>query len=248
MPAGGRTRRGGFSLIELLVTVSILSLLVSLLLPSLARARDLAREATCLTRVSGQIKAVHLFAAEHSGEIPVGPAGVHPWFAPHAWRQIASNQVYVSAGGTFFLNAHGALPALKLLSPEMLFCPDDNSADAPEQLRQMQEGEQTNLYCSYLYRQMDEVSAAAPRLDDLGVNGRGDPVRALLLDADSRMTLPGAPVRFNHRCEKANIAFVDASAETFAQPNEEFTLRASDATRILLRLDEILQAADRRRP
>lgn len=52
----------GFSLVELLVVVAIVSLLLGVLLPSLAAARDSARTARCLVNQGQLVKAWHLYA------------------------------------------------------------------------------------------------------------------------------------------------------------------------------------------
>ncbi|HOF18208.1 MAG TPA: prepilin-type N-terminal cleavage/methylation domain-containing protein [Phycisphaerae bacterium] len=58
-------RKNGFTLIELLVVIAILSLLVSLLLPSLSKAKELAKEVQCAVLLRNFGTANHLFAQDH---------------------------------------------------------------------------------------------------------------------------------------------------------------------------------------
>ena len=50
-PASTPRRAGAFTLVELLVGIAILGVLAATLLPALARARDKARNATCLSNL-----------------------------------------------------------------------------------------------------------------------------------------------------------------------------------------------------
>ncbi|MFH0980174.1 MAG: prepilin-type N-terminal cleavage/methylation domain-containing protein, partial [Planctomycetota bacterium] len=63
----------GFTLVELLVVVSIIALLIAILLPSLRKAREQAKLATCLANLTGLSKASLTYAAEDTDEnmIPV---------------------------------------------------------------------------------------------------------------------------------------------------------------------------------
>jgi prepilin-type N-terminal cleavage/methylation domain-containing protein len=54
----------GFSLIELLVVISIVALLVALLLPALGRARELARESQCVSNARQLALASRLYAQD----------------------------------------------------------------------------------------------------------------------------------------------------------------------------------------
>ncbi|GJM25130.1 MAG: hypothetical protein DHS20C16_15450 [Phycisphaerae bacterium] len=64
-----------FTLVELLVVVSIIGLLVSILLPSLSKAREQARAVKCLANLHAQAMAIQGYTSEYSGTLP-GP--IHP--------------------------------------------------------------------------------------------------------------------------------------------------------------------------
>jgi prepilin-type N-terminal cleavage/methylation domain-containing protein len=66
-----RYRRGGaFTLIELLVVVAILALLIAVLLPSLARARESARRSACLSNERQFANGLSAYAAEFRQHLP----------------------------------------------------------------------------------------------------------------------------------------------------------------------------------
>ena len=67
----GAAREHGFTLIELLVVISIIALLVALLLPALGRARDAAKQMTCLTHVRQQAMGFVYYAKDNGGSWPM---------------------------------------------------------------------------------------------------------------------------------------------------------------------------------
>jgi len=67
----GTRRRIGFTLIELLVVVAILALLISLLLPSMATARERAKRAVCAgSNMRGFIQCMAVYAADYDDHLP----------------------------------------------------------------------------------------------------------------------------------------------------------------------------------
>lgn len=67
--------RGAFTLVELLVVISIIALLISILLPSLTRVRWQANATKCLANQHSMAIAITAYTSEYSGTLP-GP--IHP--------------------------------------------------------------------------------------------------------------------------------------------------------------------------
>ena len=76
----------GFTLIELLVVVAIIALLISILLPSLGRAREQAKKSFCSNNISQFGRACHIYVGEFK------------YFAPHApypqWMKTGANTTF----------------------------------------------------------------------------------------------------------------------------------------------------------
>ncbi len=68
-----RRRTSGFTLVELLVVVSIIALLITILLPVLGRARELTKQVACMANLSGISKGWMLYGNENRGAPPILP-------------------------------------------------------------------------------------------------------------------------------------------------------------------------------
>jgi len=69
-----RGSRRGFTLVELLVVIGIIAIMIGILLPTLARARESARQIKCMSNMRQLSTAVVMFAGEHKSWMP-GRAG-----------------------------------------------------------------------------------------------------------------------------------------------------------------------------
>ena len=72
-------KRKGFTLVELLVVIAIIALLMGILMPALARVRQLAFRMVCGTNLAGIGKAMLIYANDYEDELPKAGGRTNKW-------------------------------------------------------------------------------------------------------------------------------------------------------------------------
>ena len=87
--------RRGFTLIELLVVIAIIAILAAILFPVFAKAREKARQASCLSNVKQMSLATLQYAQDYDETLPVAIGGL-PDFSLF-WSTVELLQPYVKS-------------------------------------------------------------------------------------------------------------------------------------------------------
>ena len=101
-------RHAAFTLIELLVVIAIIALLVTLLMPSLRQAKELARQAVCASNLSNIGRGIAMYGTEYDAHLPLW--WTHNTEAP---RNPFSALVAYWGGGSWYIH-NGVNPSFNL--------------------------------------------------------------------------------------------------------------------------------------
>jgi prepilin-type N-terminal cleavage/methylation domain-containing protein len=98
--------RRGFTLIELLVVIAVIALLVAMLLPALARARETGRGVQCASNQRQIAMICRLYADDHKG---LSPAIGQPYAAIPNWALVTQQGAGLTGSSTSDLYAAGSI-------------------------------------------------------------------------------------------------------------------------------------------
>lgn len=114
-----RLKQKGFTLVELLVVISIIALLMSVIMPSLQKAREQARKVVCAARLSQLGKSFITYAANNREKLPT----VHISATDPGGDEYAAWASYdFGRGGALCKEEYGFYPAY-IADKNFFYCP-----------------------------------------------------------------------------------------------------------------------------
>ena len=232
-------KKKGFTLVELLVVIAIIALLMGILMPALARVRQIAFRMVCGTNLSGIGKAMLIYANDYDDEMPRaggrnstwGPR-IANWSAPtrYAAYGLASDG---SGGVANISSCFYLLVKYAEVTPKSFLCkgdsgvsefePSDEGAGDIDLVQLWDFGQNPLSHCSYSYNQ-PYCNFALTTSSEPGMAVAADPNPWLDEDAEGSRNFGSFQVTggkevtklgnaITHQDEGQNVLFLDSHVD-----------------------------------
>ena len=154
-------KKKGFTLVELLVVIAIIALLMGILMPALARVRQIAYRLYCGTNLSGIGKAMLIYANDYDDELPKGGLRNAAYQAsiPN-WRNVTRDVAFSGDRANISCNFY-MLVKYAEVTPKSFLCKGDSGVvefkpsayglAGVELVDLWDFGDTPQLHCSYSY-------------------------------------------------------------------------------------------------
>jgi len=196
-------KKKGFTLVELLVVIAIIALLMSILMPALARVRAIAFRMVCGSNLSGIGKAMLIYANDYEDELPRAGFKDSILGGPVNWA--ANTQAQAFSSGVSITSCFYNLVKFAEVTPKSFVCKSDSGVSefklidhpgAPAELILAWDfggtggTDSPRKHCSYSYHQPLPTSVMAYAY---ALTTTSEPGMAIAADWNPWTPIPGDP-------------------------------------------------------
>ena len=189
-------QRKGFTLVELLVVIAIIALLMGILMPALARVRQIAYRLYCGTNLSGIGKAMLIYANDYDDELPKAGLRNSTYFPTIAnWKNVTRAAAFAGDRANITSNFY-LLVKYTEVTPKSFLCKGDSGVTefkpsayglaGVELIELWDFGDDPASHCSYSYH--NPYSA-------FSLTASSEPGMALAADPNPWLKTPGFDAR-----------------------------------------------------